>query len=194
MCIYADEFIFVIIRNIFVILNNIDENSLAWRVLFKKKKKKRTIDKDPSLSFSLKIENFLCRFNRGINRSNNYFDRIGQSNTKYFQRDKVLLPRRKYAEIDLYVYTCKYVYTILCNIHDIIVYSVYIYIYISKRVLWPLFHAEFIYVRFKETRRTLLCSGARKFSDIHERVKKKEKREKEIVVKFCARRECLVNV
>lgn len=49
-------------------------------------------------------------------------------------------------------------YTILCNIHDIIVYSVYIYI--SKHVLWPLFQAEFIYVCLRKQRRTLLCSGA----------------------------------
>ena len=84
-------------------------------------------------------------------------------------------------------------YTILCNIHDIIVYSVYIYI--SKRVLWPLFHAEFIYVRFKETRRTLLCSGARKFSDIHERVKKKRKKRegdrRQILRPSRVSRECL---
>lgn len=80
-------------------------------------------------------------------------------------------------------------YTILCNIHDIIVYSVYIYIY-TKRVLWPLFHAEFIYVRFKETRRTLLCSGTRKFSDIHERVKKKKDR-RQILRPSRVSRECL---
>lgn len=49
----------------------------------------------------------------------------------------------EYAEIDLYVYTCTYVYTISCNIHDIIVYSVCIYI--LKRVLWPLFRTDFIH-------------------------------------------------
>lgn len=168
MCIYADEFIFVIIRNIFVILNNIDENSLAWRVLFKKKKKKRTIDKDPSLSFSLKIENFLCRFNRGINRSNNYFDRIGQSNTKYFQSDKVLLPRRKYAEIDLYVYTCKYVYTILCNIHDIIVYSVYIYIY--RNVYYGLCFMQSLYTYVLRKRGGRFCVQGRASSPTYTNV------------------------
>lgn len=65
----------------------------------------------------------------------------------------------------------------------------YIYIY-TKRVLWPLFHAEFIYVRFKETRRTLLCSGTRKFSDIHERVKKKKDR-RQILRPSRVSRECL---
>lgn len=53
----------------------------------------------------------------------------------------------EYAEIDLYVYTCTYVYTISCNIHDIIVYSVCIYIetcimaFVSNR-LYTYFHVK----------------------------------------------------